>query len=331
MKTYKELRQSERLDLAETSPLPAPLAIYVEPTNVCNFRCLMCPESLPDYQERAGYYQALDYRLYQKIIADIRELGGINSLKLYFEGEPLLNNRLDEMVTWAKMWGVAERIEITTNASLLTNYRAGSLVNAGLDYLQISIYSVLRAEHARITGQDKFHPGIILANVEKIRRIREERGRDRPFIHCKLMYDSEEGRMAFEEQYAPVADEISVQAQHNWMGDIKTPTLTQIQGLGEQPTQLKKVCPFPFYMLTIKANGDVSVCCVDWSGQLVLGNVKDLTLKQMWEGDKLKELRLAHLRHSRDTYLACRNCDALYTSPDNLDSLNDKEYLSRCR
>lgn len=330
MLSYKELRQQARIDLAASSPLPAPLTIYLEPTNVCNFRCVMCPESMPDYSERAGYYEAMDWNLYREIIRQIQEFGQpLRSLKLYFEGEPLLNRRLPEMIVEARINEIANRIEVTTNGSMLHSAAADALIESGLDYLQVSIYSVLTDDHARITGQARFTPADISANVWRLRRQRDQRGSTKPFIHVKLMYDSERGRREFERIYANLADEISVQAQHNWMGDIRSESLVQIKGLDEQPTRTKRACAFPFYMLTVKANGDVSVCCVDWRGGLKLGNVAEQSLMQMWTGEKMQEIRMLHLAGSRDSLTACRDCDALFTSPDNLDSLTADEYARR--
>ena len=57
---YSRLRQARRIDLVEMSPLPAPMAIYLEPTNICNFRCVYCPESFDDFKERTGGLHRLD-------------------------------------------------------------------------------------------------------------------------------------------------------------------------------------------------------------------------------------------------------------------------------
>ena len=37
------LRNRDRTPLHELAPLAYPLVIYLEPTNVCNFYCDMCP------------------------------------------------------------------------------------------------------------------------------------------------------------------------------------------------------------------------------------------------------------------------------------------------
>jgi cyclic pyranopterin phosphate synthase len=111
-----ELRAAPRTDSPTAVPLPLPFTIFVEPTNVCNFGCEFCPESLPDYQQRAGYYHRLPMSFYEGIVADLRSWGKIKSLKFYMEGQPLLNPDLPWMIWMAKDSQIAERLELTTNA-----------------------------------------------------------------------------------------------------------------------------------------------------------------------------------------------------------------------
>jgi MoaA/NifB/PqqE/SkfB family radical SAM enzyme len=87
MLRYADLRKEPRVSLADAVPLDVPLTVYVEPTNRCNLSCEFCPQSLPDYKERAGYWEHIDLDLYRKVINEIAEMG-IKSLKLYFFGEP---------------------------------------------------------------------------------------------------------------------------------------------------------------------------------------------------------------------------------------------------
>ena len=51
---YSLLRQAPRVNLVESVPLPGPMAVYLEVTNICNFKCVFCPESFDNYEEKAG-------------------------------------------------------------------------------------------------------------------------------------------------------------------------------------------------------------------------------------------------------------------------------------
>jgi radical SAM protein with 4Fe4S-binding SPASM domain len=318
--TYNQLRNAPRLDLGQSFPLRAPLALYVEPTNVCNFRCVLCPESFPDYQEQAGYYGRMPLELFQKVVRDLQELGGVRSLKLYFEGEPLLNPDLHLMIKMAKDGGAADRVEVTSNGSMLTERRAIELIEAGLDYLQVSIYSVDETAHAEITGT-KVSPSLIRENMQRVKRIRDERGATTPFIYAKLMHDSTEGEARFREVYSGVADEIGVQYRHNWNGMVGIEMLTRsytpnAAGASNEFKFKKDACPFPFYLMAVKANGQVSACCVDWNGGVNIGDLNRETLSEIWNGEKLRTLQRLHVSGKRNQVPACANCDALYTTPD---------------
>ena len=91
----------------------------------------------------------------------------------------------------------------------------------------------------------------------------------------------------------------------------------------------RKVCPHPFYNLVVKSNGDVVPCCVAWDTSLNVGNVHEQTLAEIWTGEKLKNIQRLHLSGRRSELAACANCDVIFSSPDNIDSLSLAEYDRR--
>lgn len=54
------------------------------------------------------------------------------------------------------------------------------------------------------------------------------------------------------------------------------------------------LCPLPFTQLYLHSTGDVSPC--SFTQSVVLGNVKDQSLLDIWQGEKLQEFRSAHLK-----------------------------------
>ncbi|MGB9619981.1 MAG: S8 family serine peptidase, partial [Armatimonadota bacterium] len=56
-------------------------------------------------------------------------------------------------------------------------------------------------------------------------------------------------------------------------------------------------------------NGDVILCCADWSRSVILGNVKENSLKEIWQGEKLNEIRENFIKGNYDMLPEiCRNC-----------------------
>ena len=77
---------------------------------------------------------------FDKILRDVAEFPDrIKVLRLYKDGEPLVNKRLPSMIRSAKETGLFETIDTTTNAGLLTHDKSEAIIDAGLDLINISI------------------------------------------------------------------------------------------------------------------------------------------------------------------------------------------------
>lgn len=333
MRKYSELRSKDRIGLRESVPLASPLTVHVETTNVCNFRCVQCPTGMPDYASAAGYYQHMPMDLYEKLISDMSRLSPVKSLKMYLMGEPLLNKNLGKMIKMAREAGVAERIEVTSNASMLTRERALELIDSGLDYLRVSIYSVDDVRQREIT-KSKFTPAEVLHNVTQFRNLRDQMRSATPFLNAEMLSDSPEANASFLTAYTRVADEAAVTYPHNWNGYENRDLIGAIApatGVDEEKSfpVKKDACAFPFYTLAVRSNGTVVTCCVDWSGGTLVGNIRTESLGDIWRGERLLKLQRMHLEGRRAENSSCQNCTALYRSPDSVDGLSGEELQKR--
>jgi len=69
-----------------------------------------------------------------------------------------------------------------------------------------------------------------------------------------------------------------------------------------------KLCSDLFNSLIVDWNGDVTFCCRDNDMNLKLGNVKEQTLKQINEGKRANEIRLAHIEGRKHEIFPCSEC-----------------------
>ena len=76
----------------------------------------------------------------------------IKVLRLYKDGEPLLNPNFAKMVKYAKDKKCSERIDTTTNASLLTPEKNIEIIKAGLTRINISIEGVNSQQYLNFSG-----------------------------------------------------------------------------------------------------------------------------------------------------------------------------------
>lgn len=95
----------------------------------------------------------------------------------------------------------------------------------------------------------------------------------------------------------------------------------QEAGVHGQATREIKVCPFPFYSLTIAPDGVAGVCCSDWRRKLIIGDLNKQSLLEVWNGDTLKKFWIDMLSGNKNKYAMCTQCEYYkYDSTDNIDA-----------
>lgn len=294
-------------------PLSAPLAVFFEFTNRCNFRCSFCPESLSYYAEQAGGLHIISLELFRKTCSDIADLGGVKVLRFYGLGEILLHPKAIEMITEACHMGIAEHTDITTNGSMLTMLRSVGLINSGLDCLRVSVYGTT-AEEMRGFTQSSITPDKIHENLSNFLALRGDR--KKPHLIAKIATNDLEAIARFRAMFTNAADELEIVPLHNWTGQDH---LTKIL----RPAD-KACCPSPFYQIKINSDGVVTCCATDWRKDTAVGNVAAESIKEIWNGERMKAFRRMHLEHRRGDNPACAHCDFVNVFPDNIDHLTSE-------
>ncbi|MCK9387795.1 MAG: SPASM domain-containing protein [Sulfuritalea sp.] len=323
-KKYSSLRSAQRLNLVEQIPIEFPWSVYIEPTNRCNFSCVFCPISSKDYLRQGGG-EMMTNATFQTICDQIEEGGRLKALRLYMLGEPLLNKRIIDFIAEARRRNLAERIELTSNGAPLKNASLRSqLLASGLDYLRISVYGTTLDEHRQLT-QSNSDPLHIRASLAALKSERDRTG-SALYIYAKLIDSGDLDQInRFKQQYDTICDEAEIEPPMNWdgQGDYLSPIFanTDPSALHALFPHKKVACPFPFYTAVVHVNGDVSLCCVDWSKMTKVGNIHTRTLMEIWNGPEAVAFRLLHLSGKRNQNTACSKCSHLFTSPDNIDDL----------
>ena len=129
-----------RTKLETVIPLKTPFIINIDPSDKCNFQCKFCPTGDLELMKKTPgrLHGPMDFELYKKIIDDLDEFEDkVKVIRLYKDGEPLLNPHFAEMVAYAKKSPKVDRVDTTTNAALLTHDLSLKIIEAGLDRINI--------------------------------------------------------------------------------------------------------------------------------------------------------------------------------------------------
>ncbi|WP_408072053.1 radical SAM/SPASM domain-containing protein [Butyrivibrio sp. JL13D10] len=330
---YTELKNNNRHNLMDVLPLSKPYTVLIEPSNYCNFRCISCFQSLNESNYLTQNRGMMSLEMFISIIEQLSEWEGdkIKVLKISLYGEPLTNPNFCAMLRIAKEANIADRIETTTNASLITEDIAEQLVKYEIDYIRVSIYGGNQERYKEVTGCENVDINKIEENLKTIQRIKKMNNAERPFVSAKMLDTYSDENEQFLERFGPVVDEVYIDKPHNWIATEEKSfigSLYKEDQRDELDKDLKKTrkqriaCPMPFTTIAIRSNGEVSPCCVDWIGGTNLGNIQIDTLKNIWNGDAMYEFRKMQLENRRKENSSCRNCELAdndYYTRDNID------------
>ena len=325
-----------RTELRDVVPLDTPYALYIDPTNLCNFHCSFCPRNLDNFHDIAGDYKNMDLKLFKKIISDVEKFPKkLKAIRLYYLGEPLLNPDFMEMFSVVCKSNCCERIELTTNGSMLTKEKATSLLEAAKNfdgdiYVRISVYAADQKHFVYVTSNN-MDVNIIKNNVSQLFTLRNQSNVSNVFIYAKKLKTLNDEDELFINSYKPIVDEVALEEPMNWSGDggddnfllKKEYSDEKLEAL-EKGIVYPQVCSYLFTTLAIQSDGVVVVCCVDWSRKTECGDVNKQSLQDIWNGEDLRRLRLLHLDGRRQEIASCRNCKRMPLAEcDRLDECSD--------
>lgn len=321
MNIQTRLRPGTRNNLSDALPLAQPYVLLVDPSSLCNLRCRWCPSGYDALIAQTGRaQQVMPFALFQKIVEQAAEFEApFRVLRLYKEGEPLVNHQFEEMVRLAKQSGCFSRIDTTTNGLLLNPERNRRMIEAGIDQINISVNGVDEEQMYKHTGRQVDFQ----AYVRNIRDLCEHRGNCTIYIKSIQDVLTESERERFFHLFGEMADRVYLERLSPAWPDFDVAqsgySFGAIGNYG-QPLEQRKVCPYIFYIMVINSDGTVSTCVGDWKHHQIVGDIHTQSLKEIWQGEKQRHYQLAHLRGRKDNLELCRVCQVItHGCYDNID------------
>ncbi len=302
-----------------------PFVLMIEPTNLCNLRCPLCPSGDGRLTRARGM---MDSATFDRILKQTQ--GAVKFLQLWNQGEPLLHPDLPWMIRRAKQHGMF--VSMSTNGHPLADPSvAGNIVRSGLDHLIVSVDGATQETYARyrrggdlqtvLRGIEHCVEARTIASGggEAIRNPKSEiRNPKRPWIElqCIVMRHNEHEIPAMKALVRNLGvDRLSlktVQIDTPDQADTFLPSDRKqsryAAARGALTTERKRdVCRRLWFSTVINWDGTVVPCCFDKDGDFVMGNVLQESLEQIWRGRRYQAFRDAVLRN-RAGIAMCRNC-----------------------
>jgi radical SAM protein with 4Fe4S-binding SPASM domain len=289
-----------------------PFSLSVEPTTACNLSCPECISGLKSFTRptgniHTGFFKQLVDNMHHKLLY----------LNFYFQGEPYLHKGLFEMIRYASSKGIYT--STSTNAHFLDDTSSKLTIESGLDRLIISIDGTDQETYAnyRIGGDLEK----VLSGTTNLVTWKKKLNSKKPYVVFQfLVVRPNEHQIERVKQLAAklgVDDLWFKTAQINdYVHDPHQliPTLQQysryrkdkhgeIVPINAMPNHCWKM----WHSQVITWNGIVVPCCFDKDAKHSMGNLKEQSLKEIWDSNKYNEFRQELLR-SRKNIDICSNC-----------------------
>jgi len=286
---YKEYRRQWMENPQKKIVRDFPIHLDIETTSRCNLKCTFCDRQLFISQKNMG---DINIFLYKKIIDEGSERN-LCGVKLSYRGEPLLHEKIVEMVEYAKKKNILD-VFFNTNAMLLDEITASRLIDAGLNRISISIEGTDPETYEKMRRGAKFNR--VLSNINKLMKLREQANVKHPKLRIQTVrlpgIDIDE----YVNFWTPHCDEVAAV-------DYQDCT-NRISGL----TKENWACPQLWQRMTINWEGQIMACNNDDLSLLSMGNVRNKSIHQCWHDPMVQNARTLHQNGQSHLVEACNGC-----------------------
>ncbi len=286
----------------------SPPVVMIEPTDICNLQCPLCPSGNGTLKRSKGY-MALD--VFKKIIDDIEKTAFM--VVLWNQGEPYLNRDFSKMVKYASDRGLFTLV--STNGNI--DYNAEEIVNSGLNSMIVSLDGATQESYNkyRINGKlDK-----VLEGVKNIVEAKKKLNRSNPLLRWQFLvmkhneHEIEEIKQLSKELEVDNLELKSIQIYskedvHTFLPENPKYRRYKVSGDNfELKFGIKNRCRRIWTNAVVNWDGEVAICCFDKDGDFKVGNVKDSSLTHLWKNKKIMKVRNQILKDRKQIPI-CRNC-----------------------
>lgn len=211
--------------------------LIIETTTYCNRACAYCPNSKFDRGVKAKE-EKLDEKLFTKVVDELSSLNFSGKILPHLYGEPFLDERLPELLGYAKSRLPGSLIVTHTNGDYLNKQLLEKMEKSNLD-------AIIVTEHGA-----------------------------KPNPRVQNLVDTYRGSINL--IYRP-------SSELNFMNR---------GGLVEVEDQVRfEKCFYPTQALSVNAQGKVVLCCNDYHGDQILGDLNIESIVEIWNKKDFRTLR----------------------------------------
>lgn len=291
-----------------------PLVLQIQTQSACNGRCSICPYRIVSKKLQQG---TMEWSLFEKVVSELASESHPSLILFELHNEPLMDKRIFDWIKHIKSLSPDKHCVIVTNGELLDQFSAMEILQSNLDRLAVSLNAYTKETYERINNGLEYDRVVrnftdLLSNPSLRPKLglsfalTEENVQE---VQQAVSYWKMQGlytrvlgitnRAGSLDNY----EEIRLKSAYSSGSLFRTGWKRLTSGV-----RAKIGCELPFYQMNILFNGDVIICCHDWNRATVVGNAGTSSLKEIWNSDKMNEIRRLILRKKYDRIDSCKEC-----------------------
>lgn len=275
-----------------------PRTVYIQPTNQCNLRCVMCCVSKqnPTSFKRPMF---LKTELFEKVIEEVKEYPNV-VLAPTGGGEGFLHPHFLNFLKRAKAVGI-KTVFFDTNGTLLNKRLIDEIILAGIDIVSVSIDAYTPETYRQIRGSDNFEK--VISNVLYLISQREKLGLSTPNIYTSFVLQEKnaEEKTQFLNYWLPKVDKVIINNLHDSNCRIEKKNFLPDRDI---------ICGYPWRAIHILVDGNVVSCShAALEGKHILGNIYRQSIKEVWESQDYNDFRNLLVKDELEKTPYCESCD----------------------
>ena len=274
-----------------------PPYLQIEPTSICNYRCVFCYQTDNKFNKKSnGYMGHMNYKTF-KLLIDQAE-GNIEFISLASRGEPLLCPDIKKMLKYTKNKFL--NLKINTNASLLNEEMAHSILNSGVKTLVFSADAADSKLYSKLRVNGKFEK--IIKNIKQFNKIKNQHYSNSKIITrvSGVKVNSEQKLDEMENYWGDLVDQVAFVNYVPWENVYL-----------QSNTNIEKPCSDLWRRMFVWWDGKINPCDVDYKSELALGKIKNKNISELWKSTKYNFIRHRHEEKLRSKVSPCNKCNVV--------------------
>jgi len=282
------------------SKLIKPRILQIENTNLCNAKCVMCPHVVMKREKKL-----MSFEDFKKIVDNVLNSYDIKRITMNGFGEPFVDKGVIDKIKYVNERYPDVKIDIYTNASILTPELSDKLLKTKVDRITFSINGT-KKNYKKIMGleYDKTKKNVLYFH----KRRREMNHHVLTNLSVMILDENKDDVQEFVKFWEPIADSVRAYVPSDWAGGVKN--IIQIPPFKHNK---RWPCFVLWSNITVDVNGDMIMCCRDYESRVSFGNLLKQDIKEIRSSKDFKELLRKQLNFDFKTRV-CDSCDNVLES-----------------